>query len=52
MSQVERMANEAIYTLQLNSRDAVKYIQRNANCDKEAAESAFKTVVKFTGTKQ
>jgi hypothetical protein len=52
MQQVQRFADEAVYVLQLNSRDAVRYIQRNANCDKEAAESAFKTVVKFTGTKQ
>jgi hypothetical protein len=51
MQQVQRFADEAVYVLQLNSRDAVKYIQRNANCDKETAETAFKTVVKVT-TKQ
>jgi hypothetical protein len=52
MQQVQRFADEAVYVLQLNSREAVKYIQRNANCDKEAAESAFKTVVKFTSAKK
>lgn len=45
MTQVERFANEAIYILQLNSRDAVKYIQRNSGCDSATALTVFKTAV-------
>lgn len=46
-NQAERFANEAVFVLQFNSRDAVRYIQRNANVEKREAESAFKNVVTF-----
>lgn len=45
MTQAERMANEAIYVLQMNTRDAVRYIQRNARCDEVTALSVFKAAV-------
>lgn len=45
MTHAERFANEAIYILQLNTRDAVKYIQRNARCDETTAATVFKTAV-------
>lgn len=43
MTQAQKFADEAIFILQLNSRDAVKYIQRNAHCTDVEAMAAFKT---------
>lgn len=45
MTQAQRFADEAVYILQLNSRDAVKYIQRNAGINESAASAAFKAAV-------
>ena len=45
MTQAQRFADEAIYILQLNSRDAIKYIQRNAGINETAAAAAFKQAV-------
>jgi hypothetical protein len=45
MTQAQRFADEAVYILQLNTRDAVKYIQRNAGCDESTAITVFKSVV-------
>lgn len=45
MNQAQRFADEAIFILQLNSRDAIKYIQRNAEVSIETAESIFKSTV-------
>ena len=45
MTRAQQFADEAIYILQLNSRDAIKYIQRNAGCDETTAVTAFKTAV-------
>lgn len=45
MTQAQRFADEAIFILQLNTRDAVKYIRRNAGCDEITAVSVFKTAV-------
>jgi hypothetical protein len=45
MTQAQRFADEAVYILQLNSRDAVKYIQRNAGINENAASAAFKAAV-------
>jgi hypothetical protein len=45
MTKAQRFADEAIFVLQLNSRDAVKYIQRNAGCDETTAMQVFKTTV-------
>jgi hypothetical protein len=43
MTRAQRYADEAIFVLQLNSRDAVKYIQRNAGCTDVEAMAAFKS---------
>lgn len=45
MTKAQRFADEAIYILQLNSRDAVRYIQRNAGCDETTATAAFRAAV-------
>lgn len=45
MTQAQRFADEAVFILQLNTRDAVKYIQRNAGCDETTAMQVFKTTV-------
>jgi hypothetical protein len=45
MTKAQRFADEAVFILQLNTRDAVKYIQRNAGCDEITAMQVFKTTV-------
>ena len=47
MSRVETMANEAVFQLQFNSRDAVRYIERNAGVDEKTARLALKEAVTF-----
>jgi hypothetical protein len=42
MSQVERFANEAVFILQLNTREATRYTRRNAGCTEIVAETAIK----------
>jgi hypothetical protein len=46
MTRAQRFADEAIFILQLNSRDAVRYIQRNAGCNDVDAMAAFKAAAK------
>jgi len=46
-AKVERFANEAIFTLQFNSREAVRYVMRNAGVDESTAQSAIKQTVTF-----
>lgn len=46
-NQAERFANEAVFQLQFNSQDAVRYIQRNAKVDAKTAQAAFKQAVTF-----
>jgi hypothetical protein len=46
-AQVERFANEAIFVLQFNSREAVRYVQRNARVDEAVALSAIRQTVTF-----
>ena len=46
-AQVERFANEAIFVLQFNSREAVRYVQRNAGVDEATAQSAIQQTVTF-----
>ncbi len=41
-TQAQKFADEAIFVLQLNSKDAIKYIQRNAGCDEKTAQEVFK----------
>jgi hypothetical protein len=45
MTKAQRFADEAVYILQLNTRDAVRYIRRNAGCDESTASSAFKSTI-------
>lgn len=45
MTKAQRFADEAVYILQLNTRDAVRYIQRNAGCDETTAMTVFKSAV-------
>jgi len=51
MTKAQRFADEAVYILQLNSRDAIKYIQRNSGCDETTAMSVFKSVIVPTNRK-
>ncbi len=44
---VESMANQAVFQLQFNTRDAVRYVQRNTGVDQSTAQQAVKTVVTF-----
>lgn len=45
MTKAQRYADEAIYILQLNTKEAIKYIQRNAHCDEITAAQVFKSAV-------
>jgi hypothetical protein len=45
MTKAQRFADEAVYILQLNTREAVKYIQRNSGCNEIAAMAVFKQTV-------
>ena len=44
---VERFANEAIFTLQFNTREAVNYVRRNAHVSETVAAQAIKQTVVF-----
>ena len=46
-AQVERFANEAVFVLQFNTREAVRYVQRNAHVDEAQAVRAIKQTVTF-----
>jgi len=46
-NRTEAMANEAIFVLQFNTRDAVRYVMRNAGASESDATKAIKSVVKF-----
>lgn len=43
----ETVASEAIFTLQFNTRDAVRYTIRNARVDEKSAQEAVRQVVVF-----
>jgi hypothetical protein len=45
MTQAQRFADEAVFILQLNTREAVRYIQRNAGCNETTAAAAFRSAV-------
>ena len=45
--QAERFANEAVFTLQFNRADAIRYIQRNASVDEKTARRVFTETVTF-----
>jgi hypothetical protein len=44
---VERFANEAIFTLQFNTREAVNYVRRNAHVSETVAAQAIKQTLTF-----
>lgn len=44
---VEAMANEAVFVLQFSTRDAVRYVQRNAGADESTAQKAIRQVTTF-----
>ena len=46
-AKAEQFANEAVFQLQFNSRDAVRYIQRNAHVDEAVALQAFRAASTF-----
>lgn len=46
-NQVERFANEAIFVLQFNRADAIRYIQRNAGIDEKTARQVFNETAMF-----
>ena len=43
----EYFANQAVYTLQMPSAEAVRYIRRNAGVGEAEAEAMLKTVLTF-----
>lgn len=46
-NRTEAMANEAIFVLQFNTRDAVRYVQRNAGVDEATARQVIAKTVTF-----
>jgi hypothetical protein len=44
---IERFANEAIFVLQFNSREAVRYVMRNARVGEDIAQHAIRQTVAF-----
>lgn len=46
-NQVEKFANEAIFVLQFNTNDAIRYVRRNAGVGRGVAEQAIKSTVTF-----
>ena len=46
-NQAERFANEAIFVLQFNRTEAVRYIQRNAEVDEKTARRVFNETATF-----
>lgn len=47
MSRVEAMANEAVFQLQFNTREAVRYVMRNASTNEGTARQAVKQATTF-----
>ena len=45
MKDISTAANEAIFHLQLNSRDAVRHVMRQTGCDNKIAEAAVASVM-------
>lgn len=46
-TQVEQMATQAVFQLQFNTRDAVRYVVRNTGVDRDTAQSAVRSVTQF-----
>lgn len=50
-TKAEYFANQAVYTLQMPSAEAIRYIRRNAGVGLAEAESMLKAVLTFHKTK-
>ena len=46
-SRTESVATEAVFQMQFNTREAVRYVQRNARVDEKTAQSAVRSVMTF-----
>lgn len=46
-SQIEAMANQAVFQLQFNFRDAVRYVIRNSVADEKLAQQAIRSAITF-----
>lgn len=44
---VEAMANQAVFQLQFNTRDAVRYVVRNTGTDQPTAQAAVRSATVF-----
>lgn len=51
MNDIMQSADEAIYQLQFNTREAISYVMRNAGADREAARAAIQKSVIFHSAK-
>ena len=47
MSRIEKMANEAVFQLQFNMSEAVRYVQRNAQVNYQTARQAIQQTETF-----
>jgi len=47
MNRLDNMANQAVFQLQFNTRDAVRYVVRNTGVDQATAQAAVKSAVTF-----
>ena len=47
MNALDRFANEAIFVLQFNTREAMRYVSRNAKISEQAAIQAVRSVMTF-----
>jgi hypothetical protein len=47
IDKIEAMAIQAVFQLQFNTRDAVRYVQRNTGIDQATAQRAIKQVTSF-----
>jgi hypothetical protein len=47
MDRIQKMANEAVFILQMDSESAIRYICRNADCDYKTAHAALADLFKW-----
>lgn len=47
MNKIEAAANQAVFQLQLNTNEAVRYIRHQAGCGRDQALAALKSVSTF-----
>lgn len=44
---VAKMANQAVFQLQFNTRDAIRYVMRNSRADHDMAREAIRSTILF-----